>query len=347
MNKKILYIEFGTSHTEIIHSFCKALSPENRVYLIINEKSKSRIQSSDLFEKIDFIAEKLLFQHVLKVIKNYQPDVILLNSAQGKLIRNLCLRLLFSHIPIVGIHHNPQNIYASFTQKIIHWKIKKYIVLADFIKEFIQPKNTRVQIESFYPVYYPISENLKLNSDLNYIAIPGVLENDRRDYLGLVDLVAQNQHAILPNVRFVCLGSSLTHDGPKIVDKVNALGLQNRFVFFDRYIEDSVLLSYVQQCVAVMPLLHPGTRWFEQYFETKISGAYSLAFAFKKRLLMHCVFSDKKEFLSRGVFYDERNFSRAINSLIDQSSLSSDNELNDMKFDLHFQKKKLQQFLLN
>lgn len=347
MNKKILYIEFGTSHTEIIHSFCKALSPENHIYLIINEKSKSRIQSSDLIEKIDFVAENLLFEHVLKTIKIYQPDLILLNSAQGKLIRNLCMRLLFNQIPIVGIHHNPQNIYASFTQKIIHWKIKKYIVLADFIKKFIKQKNPRIQIESFYPVYYPACEKVKLDEDLCYISIPGVLENDRRDYLGLVDLVAQNHQTISPQVRFVCLGSALTHNGPEIVAKVKALGLQNRFIFFDHYIEDSVLLSYVQQSVAVMPLLHPGTRWFEQYFETKISGAYSLAFAFKKKLLMHAIFSDKEEFSSRGVFYDPHDFAQVINGLIDSLSVNSVDELAEIKFDLHFQKKKLQQFLLS
>lgn len=342
MKKKILYIEISTAHTEIIKSFVDAMTPEHDVHLLIHSQSLKRVQNLSSKIQITGMEEKNYLSQILNVKKEFKPDLILLNSAQGRKVRDLCLRLLFDRTPIVGIHHNPENLYKSFTQKIIHWKIKKYIVLADFIKDFIKTKvtNKKVQIASFYPLSYHQGLRFGIEGKDKYILIPGVLEQDRRDYLGFLDMVQRHHSKIDPKLKFVLLGNSKNHDGPKIVEKINSAQLQSRFVLFDHYVEDEIMLGYVEKCLAIMPLMHPGTRWFEKYFETKISGAYNLAFAFEKRLLMHEVFTGKTEFETHGSFYDAESLPSVLQKL---DSLPPIKKLK--KFDFSFQKERLLAFL--
>lgn len=342
MKKKILYVEISTAHTEIIKSFVDAMTPEYEVQLLIHTQSLKRMHN--LASKIQVVGldEKNYLSEILRAKKEFQPDLILLNSAQGRKVRDLCLRLLFDRTPIFGIHHNPENLYKSFTQKIIHWKIKKYIVLADFIKDFLKTKLTdrKIQITSFYPLSFHQGLRLSIEGKDKYILIPGVLEQDRRDYLGFVDMVKKNESTLDPKLKFVLLGNSKNHDGPKVVEKIKALGLQSRFIFFEAYVEDEIMLAYVEKCLAIMPLMHPGTRWFDKYFETKISGAYSLAFAFNKRLLMHEIFKGKKEFETHGVFYNSESLTDSIKNLETLPPVEK-----QKKFEFQFQKDRLLEFL--
>ncbi len=342
MNKKILYVEISTAHTEIINSFVQALLPEYQVHLLINEKSYHRVQH--LVERITIstLQEKTFLKDVLRCKRSFQPDTILLNSAQGRRIRELCVRLLFDSTPIVGIHHNAENIYRSFTQKLIHLKIKKYIVLADFIRDFLIAKmgSKRIQVQSFYPLTYPQVKKINIDPNLKYILIPGVIEQDRRDYFGFINMVKIADSSLIPEIRFVLIGNSKNHNGPEVLKLINEFGLQHRFVTFNQYVEDETLMAYVEPALAVMPLMHPGTRWFEKYFETKISGAYSLAFAFHKKLLMHQVFENKPEFKDYGLFYNTENFADKINELIKNPIPKI-----DPKFDFKIQKQKLLTFL--
>lgn len=341
MIKKILYVEISTAHTEIINSFVSALTPEYEVLLLINEKSLPRVQHLSKKIKIETLNEESYLSDILACKRRFMPDILLLNSAQGRKVRDLCLRLMFDRIPIVGVHHNAENIFKSFTQKIIHFKIKKYIVLADFIKEFLKSKISRkIEIESFYPLSYVQTNAVLLNSTEKYIAIPGVLEQDRRDYLGLVELVRLYDRKLDSSLKFVLLGNAKNHDGPRVVETIHNCKLESRFVLFDFYVEDDLMLSYVEKSLAVMPLLHPGTRWFDKYFETKISGSYSLAFAFNKPLLMHEVFKEKVEFQGNGVFYSFDFFKDAI-----ETALHFKPEVSTQKYSPGFQKQKLLQFI--
>lgn len=342
MKKKILYVEISTAHTEIIKSFVDAMTPDFEVQLLIHTQSLKRMHN--LTSKIQAVGlnESHYLSEILIAKNNFQPDIILLNSAQGRKVRDLCLRLLFDKTPIIGVHHNPENIYKSFTQKIIHWKIKKYVVLADFIKEFLKTKltNKKIQIASFYPLSFHQGLRIGIEGKDKYILIPGVLEQDRRDYLGFVDMVKQSNSNLDPKVKFVLLGNSQNHDGPKVVEKIKSFNLESRFIFFDSYVEDEIMLGYVERCLAIMPLMHPGTRWFDKYFETKISGAYNLAFAFNKFLLMHEIFKGKKEFEKHGVYYSAESLSDAILQLEKLPAIEK-----PKKFDIDFQKNRLLDFL--
>lgn len=343
MSKKLLYVELGTSHSEIIHSFCEVLSDQYEITLAINKKTNGKNLSQSRIKNIIFLEEENILNAVIKIKKELNPDLILLNSSQGRQTRNLCLKLLFDKTEVVGIHHNPENLYASFTQKLINLKIKKYFVLADFIKKHLENKiSNSIQVESLYPVYYPAIKNSPLAKDEKYICIPGVLEQDRRDYIGLIRMVAESKNQLASDIKFVLLGNATSHNGPEIKNLIQEYKISDRFILFDHYVDDEVLFSYVKSSLALMPLLDPGTRWFEKYFETKISGCYSLAFAFQKPLLMNEVFKDKEEFSGKGVFYSAKNFTFAVKS-IENSHLN----LKDSKFDLGFQKEKAAKFLFS
>ncbi len=314
MNKRILYVEISSAHTEIMASFVESLRTKFDLAIAINQKSYERLAFLGDRVRLIKINEDSYLKDILKIKKEFSPDFILLNSSQGRKIRDLCLRLLFDPTPVIGIHHNAENIYKSFTQKIIHFKIKKYIVLADFIKDHVleRIKSTSIQIESFYPLIYPQTKAHHGADGPIYIAVPGVLEQDRRDYFGLVEMVRKHDQSFDPKLKFVLLGNSKNHDGPHIVDLINKYDLQNRFILFSDYVLDNVMVDFIQKSVAVMPLLHPGTRWFEKYFETKISGAYNLAYAFDKILLMHEIFEGKDEFKQHAVFYSTETFNKAL-----------------------------------
>lgn len=339
MSNKVLYIEISAAHTEIIDSVVESLTPEFEVFLLINDKSVQKLKHLENKIKVLPLNEDDYLTEILKHKKSINPDLILLNSSQGRKIRNLCLRLFFDNTPVVGIHHNPENILKSFTQKIIHFKIKKYIVLADSIKKYLIEKK-KTNIESFYPLIFPFQKITKINNDLKYIAIPGVLEQDRRDYFGLIELVKKHNHELDPKIKFVLLGNSKSHDGLEIIQRIQKHGIESRFIVFDSYVEDDVMMSYIISAKAIMPLLHPGTKWFDKYFETKISGAYNLAFSFNKNLLMHEVFKDKEDFIDLGVFYTELSFKNSVSEILEKKVIPRKS-----KFDTNFQKQKLLSFM--
>lgn len=335
--KSILIVELSTSHTEIIEPLVQAL-PGCRVDLAIQDCSLDKIKNQRIFSKIHVLSALNPEQCAADVIQHGKYDLIIYNSAQGKNIRNLVLKTYFNPIPVIGIHHNPVSLIHSFTQKFfINLKIKKYIVLADFNKEFLLNHGVSADdIISFYPVL-PKTPVFNVHQH-RIISIPGVLELDRRDYLGLVQYVTENKSE-LTGYQFALLGNSQTHQGPQIKAAVQRAGVSDHFIFFDGYVSDETMDSYLVKSKFVMPLLHSNCRYFHDYFHSKISGAYNLAYAYHLPLLMHDVFSTKDEFSKNCVFYNFQNLGAQItlDVQIDKNYYK--------KFDLSFQSQKLLSFL--
>lgn len=331
MKRKLLLIEFSGSHTEILYSLFEILSADFDVILAISDQAKNKVPNHPQISNVHYFPEKTIVKQTLALKKQLKPDFIFLNSSQGSKVRSLCLSLLFDKTPIVGIHHNPEKLYDSFTQKIIDLKVKNYFVLADFIITAIAGKvSKKLNLESFYTVSFPAYKKQNLDKNLKYAFIPGVLEQDRRDYLGLIKTVEKHKENLNPDVRFVLAGNSLSHDGPMIKTEVIKAGLEKFFIFFDGYVSQDVLMSYAEDSYVIMPLFHPGTRWFSQYLDTKISGAYNIAYAFNKKLLMHDQFKMHDEFLKHHLFYEVDQLPAVLNSLI--ASHSSLQEISQHDF---------------
>jgi len=78
---------------------------------------------------------------------------VILNTAQGAHIRNLCLTSSGA-VEFIGIIHTLKKFQGSYTQKVINRKIKKYFVLNDYFLEKIDPPK-EIRVSSFYPLRFP------------------------------------------------------------------------------------------------------------------------------------------------------------------------------------------------
>lgn len=312
-SKKVLLVELSTSHTEIIEPFVRALK-NCRIDIVIPEAGYNKMPHLKLFRHVHLINEKIGYKQAAEIINHGEYDLVVYNSAQGKNIRNLVLKTFFNKSPVVGFHHNPISLVKSFTQKIINLKVKKYLVLADFNKDYVVHHGFAAdKVEAFYPVTTAIPVDFANNK---LIAIPGVLEQDRRDYFGLIQIIKKNPKAF-KGFQFSLLGNSQTHDGPKIRELIKEANLESYFRLYEGYVPDEQLEEDLQQAKFVMPLMHPNNRYFDVYLKTKISGAYNLAYAYQLPLLMHESFKDIKEFSKNSVFYDFDNISKKIKAPVD------------------------------
>lgn len=311
--KSVLLVELSTSHTEIIEPFVRALQG-CRVDIAIPEAGYNKMPQLKLFRHVHLINEKIGWKQAGELINASHYDLIVYNSAQGKNIRNLVVKTFFNKTPVVGFHHNPISLVKSFTQKFINIKVKKYLVLADFNKDYVVRHGFAPEkVEAFYPVTVAMPVDFANNK---LIAIPGVLEQDRRDYFGLIDMVKKDAKAF-KGYQFSLLGNSQTHDGPKIKTLVREAGLESYFKFYDGYVPDETLEEDLQAAKFVMPLMHPNNRYFDVYLKTKISGAYNLAYAYQLPLLMHEAFKEVKEFDTNCVFYSLDNLADKMKSQVE------------------------------
>lgn len=313
MSKSVLLVELSTSHTEIIEPLVRALK-NCRIDIAIPEAGYKKMPPMKLFRHVHLINEKIGWKQAGELINASQYDLIIYNSAQGKNVRNLVVKTFFNKTPVVGFHHNPISLVKSFTQKFINIKVKKYLVLADFNKDYVVRHGFAPEkVEAFYPVVQVMPVDFTQNK---LIAVPGVLEQDRRDYFGLIDIIKKNPKAFKGFV-FSLLGNSQTHDGPKIKTLVHEAGLESNFRFFDGYVPDEQLEEDLQQSKFVMPLMHPNNRYFDVYLKTKISGAYNLAYAYQLPLLMHESFKQVSEFSYNCVFYNFDNLAEKITASVE------------------------------
>ncbi len=334
---KILIVELSTSHTEIIEPTVKALKSWT-VDLAIHENSFSKVQHLDNQIKIFKLSNNFEVTDAQMIIENNNYDIVIFNSAQGKNARSLVFKTFFKKTKFVGFHHNPEKLVCSFTQSLIKLKIKKYILLAQFNKDYLVRNG--VAGKNLH-VFYPVLDQQRADQNTHQqriIAIPGVLEQGRRDYFGLIKIVLQSPNEF-KNIRFELLGNSLTHDGPEIKKQILQAGINDRFQLHDGYVEQTTLDSCLQRCDYVMSLMHPGTQYFEKYLHTKISGAYSLAFSFRKPLLLHNLFSNIPDFKENCLFYNLDNLGQQIHKNIILNPKFYD------QFNIDFQGKKLKEFL--
>jgi hypothetical protein len=92
----------------------------------------------------------------------------------------------------------------------------------------------------------------------------------------------------------------------------------------------------------------PGVENYENYLKYQISGAYIMAYAFKKPLLLYESFSSMEEFRDISVFYNEENLIDVIRDLSDRKEFIdglSRNIITSKRLDFDYQRKKFTEFL--
>ena len=83
------------------------------------------------------IGDALIIRRLMRILKQKDVDKVVFNTAQGGHVRNACLFSLFRKMEFIGVVHTTRKFQGSFTQRMIHLKIKKYFVLGEFLRDSV------------------------------------------------------------------------------------------------------------------------------------------------------------------------------------------------------------------
>lgn len=323
MDLKTALIEIGGSHEECLLTQMMALrSAGHRLTLICTPEIKARNPHFERYVEAILVVgftgkawqDFRLMSGINRFLKEEGFAKAVINTAQGGHIRNLCLTAP-RQVEFTGIIHTARKFQGSFTQKLISRKIKKYLVLSDFLLEKVTaPKGVR--IESFYPLEYErFGLRLDKPSGETWITIPGGVESRRKDLQGFLEMLGS-----LPRtgLKFIFLGKS-DRSKPETADfmqQIEAQGRTEQLVFFDDFIAPDRFDAYITHTDLLWPLIHPGTRSAEQYISNQISGSFNLAYGYRIPLLIHEAYRDIEDLRLASFFYDPADFAATLREAI-------------------------------
>ncbi|MBS1615406.1 MAG: hypothetical protein JST06_04735 [Bacteroidetes bacterium] len=314
--KKVALIELYDSHAEVLYSQLRFLLEGGyEVTLIVSAAHKNLVAAFDGDFQTQYvsIAQKrglpllqALWQIRSLILKSGIGTVIF-NTAHSNPVRNFCLFPFPKSIRFFGVLHGVNKLQGSLSQRIISRRIPNYFLLADYMLEkALKVRHEGLRFCVFYPMFHPAFPQQVLvqrRPEELWIAMPGAVEFKRRDYLSLLEALIKMQ--VRPRLRFLLLGNARhpAGNGPELRQKLRAEGLEDLFLFFDHFLPDELLHSYLRECDAVMPLIHPINTDMGKYLENQISGAFPLAFAYRKPLLMHEYYQRYQDFRDTSIFY--------------------------------------------
>lgn len=316
---KIVLVEVGGSHDECLLTQLLALETLGySVKLICTENIKERnphfIPYIDEWQVVDAGQSKgQQASAIWKGIKEWDPEKVVFNTSQGGVIRNVAMKALFSKIEFIGIIHTTRKFEGSFTQKLINLKIKKYLLLSEFLHSKIShPK--RIKTSYFYPIDYPGQDVIFDSFDEQQIAILGGVESRRKDLEGFIEILKKLE----TKLTFVFLGKS---DNSK--DEVNEFratlekeGLLDYVRLYDQFVKHSEFNKVIRESALILPLVHPDTPSADQYFKNQISGAANVAFGYRVPLLIHKAYAHVTDMQDCAVYYDGDNFEVAYKAAL-------------------------------
>lgn len=347
--KTIALVEIGGSHDECMHTQIEALKLAScRIVLVttsaVLERNPHWKKEVDLIELVSLTGSKWTdFQRMRQLnqfFKSQDVSAVVLNTAQGGHIRNLCLTAPKS-IPFYGIIHTIRKFEGSFTQQLISLKIKNYLVLSDFLLEKIRvPKG--IHIQSFYPILYPSFETeIQKPTNEIWIVIAGGVEERRKDLTGFLLLLSSVKNQ---PVKFIFLGKS-NRDKPELTAFYESIAKnesENQLVLFDDFVSDATFDGYVKQADFLLPLIHPNTRSAEQYIAKQISGMFNLSYSYQIPMLIHQAYQSILDLEKSAFFYKPESFETDLKPAIEKRSEKVKQITDEPKWKIEFQ---LQRFL--
>ncbi len=310
--KRIALVEIGGSHDECLLTQMHAIQSRGHEILLIttpevvDRNPAFATYTNEVFTvDIAALSNKVQVRMVWNKLKSSNVDLVVLNTAQGKVTRDLCLKALFSKIEFVGIIHTTRMFTESFTQKIIHRKIKKYLLLSEFLKDKVSPQKG-LTLDYFYALRFPES-GAPVERSNRQIAIIGGVEERRKDLNGFLEMVRSVEDK---KVRFVFLGKSDLQK-PEVqpfLDAIAAAGLKDRVKTYDHFVSQEEFDKVVRSSDLILPLVHPNTPSADQYFRNQISGAMTVSFGYKVPMMIHRDYVHIEEMRKASFYYRDGSF---------------------------------------
>ena len=352
--KKIAIVEFAASHDECLMAQFVALK-QNGCYVIfvsiqeVYDRNLFLHPYIDEFKKVQFSGKAIkdfsLMRQLNAYFKSNGISKVILNTAQGAHVRNLCLTAPKS-IEFIGIVHTLKKFQGSFTQKLIHFKIKKYLVLNDFfLSKVIVPKS--IHVASFYPLRFPHFD-LQLNKKVaeKWITIIGGVENRRKDLIGSIPLM---QELVQKGFKFIFLGKS-DFKHPDVIyfnQFLKDAGIEKEVRLFDTFVSAEEFDAYLKVTDLIWPMVHPNTQSADEYFKNQISGAMNVSFAYKIPMLIHEGYTNEWEDFSNSITYNFENFAQKVLEGYEHKEDIQRALRETEKFDPLYQEKKYLEFIFD
>ena len=350
--EKIAIVEFGGSHDECLMSQFIALKEKGMHLTFVSTQEMYNRNAFlhiyiDEFKSIQFSGKAIkdfsLMRKLNAYIKSKHITKVILNTAQGAHIRNLCLTAPKS-IEFIGIVHTLKKFQGSFTQRLINLKIKKYFVLNDFFLTKINVQKG-IHIESFYPLRFPqFDSQLEKKNDEKWITIIGGVENRRKDLIGSIPLM---QELVSRGYHFIFLGKS-DFNHPDVIyfnQFLNDAGIEKEVKLFDSFVSPTLFDAYLKATDLIWPMVHPNTQSANEYFKNQISGAMNVSFAYKIPMLIHQEYCIQWEDFSNSINYNFENFAFKVKEGFEKKEEIQRALRETKKFDPSYQEKKYLEFI--
>ncbi|MGV3630976.1 MAG: hypothetical protein ACO1O6_07210 [Bacteroidota bacterium] len=321
--KRVALVELGGSHDECMHTQIHALKNKGcEIFVVTTQEVMDRNAFwKDWVHEVKIIAftrkKRADFAVIMGLNRYFTENSIskvVLNTAQGGHVRNLCL-FAPRKVEFFGIIHTIRKFQGSFTQKLIHKKIKKYLLLSDdLLAKITVPKG--LTVHSFYPLYFPgFKDEVPRKEGETWITIAGGVEERRKDLHGFVNML---QHLENKKVKFIFLGKSKaeSEDFVRFKQELEKIGKAKQVQFFLEFVPAGLFDAYLRKTDFLLPLIHPETRSAEQYITNQVSGMFNLAYGYHIPLLLHETYSSLPDFGPSAFFYTAANFDEALKSAI-------------------------------
>jgi len=310
-NNHAALIELGDSHVECIHSQLLFLRHGGyTVHLICSEGIRQQVCNFENLHRFLFLDRAhdswghwSRVRSVLRYIRENHIRTIIFNTGGGNNTRDISF-FAPRNVRQVGIIHHTHKLKNSFTQFLISRRVQKNFVLNDYLLDVI-PRRFRKDFVSAYLIFSEPVETVDIQRDSErlWVAIPGEVDFRRRDYKALIDaLESRREH--VGTLQFLLLGECRRDgDGKRLRDMINETGLESHFVLFDSFLDRETFFSYLIKSDILLPLIHPGLKFFSHYQRYQVSGAYNLSFGFAKPMLLHEVLKGPHDFDVAAFFY--------------------------------------------
>ena len=324
----VLLLEIGGSHIECMYSYLHLLKIKNhQVHLACNQKLVALFPEQDQLDGLLILKDKFSFSEQIKAffqIRNYiQKNNIthlIINTCELKIIRNLFL-FIPNKINCTGLVHNAKKLEKSVTfTKLLSIKMKKYLVLGDFLLKNIQPF-FKFQVQSFYPIYFPSVKNKTVQKPDGafWVCIPGGASHQRRDYLLLIEALSKT--ALPTHIQFIFLGKYYLNE---VIDKSTTQSewWKNHIITFDEEVRYDIFHQYIQQSDFILPLIKMEND--TMYGLARISGSFNLGLGYKKPFLLPENYKVNTDLLPYSLYYKNTNhlLDIIVNSDSDKSSIA-------------------------
>lgn len=318
---RIALVEIGGSHDECLLTQMHAIRNHGHELVLITTKNVA--ERNPEFQKYldetvivdaENLARKVLVKTVWSTLKELKIEKAVLNTAQGKVIRDLCLKAFLHPIEFIGVIHTTRMFTESFTQKIIHRKIKKYFLLSEFLHSKVTPPKN-VSIDYFYPLRFPLLHHF-IEKRKKVVAIIGGVEERRKDLDGFIQMIRPLKDK---NVQFVFLGKSdiSKPEVPGFLKRLEEENLTEIVTTFDQFVSQEIFDATLQNADLILPLVHPETPSSDQYFRNQISGAMTVSFGYKIPMLIHAAYQEIQEMQPASFYYDFDSFDSILTNALE------------------------------